>query len=1421
MIRIHRLLFPVCLLLLAAALPLLAQSLQTPLTTANLDTVAQWVDGVATPLAVNPTLSVYTQTTETGWNGIYFGANTAPGVRHLRIGLKAAVAVGTVLTQGGGKLSVLKSTATYPGDLGDDTQWIPAQRIVNGKVSTDEVADSALGTWVLPAGTSTRAFRFTRTVLPTETVFIGWLGGMYLMSERMVNIGPQAITVTKNNDNKSSLIVNDNTDTWGAWDNYIAATAQVISPTNPEPITLIWPKDVTLSGLSAVWCGFGAATVQKYIGPATTHPRLATEADWQTIKDFPGLENKYPAPLEVNMLDFGTPVTTRAIRILATAPTIPRHPHLTSSTNNGMRVWLGEMMAFQPLGTAEPATAIIPPVDLSAIHPPIPYKFHLNKDSYVTLVIDDKDGKRVRNLVSATLFPAGDNTAWWDGMDDLGRDTGAASHGLYSVPGTFVNPGAFRVNGLYRQAIDLRYEFPIYNSGNPAWQTADTTGSWMSNHTPPSCSLFVPANGSAGSKPLVYLGSYVSEGTHGLIWVDLNGKKVGGVNWVGGNWTGAQFLARDAGTTNAEAGNPIYIGSAFDGDLRLTSRKNNSDRAILPYTFATKDLAVLSGMAVRDGVIVASLPKLQQLLFVDVKTGAILGTTTMNDPRGLAFDAAGQLLILDGTRLLRVTMPTDFAQPFPTPVVLNSTDLLDPQNMALDSNGNIYVTDRSASHQVKAFTAAGVFIRAIGNPGVPKAGPYDKLHMNNPNGITIDSNNHIWVAETDYLPKRTSVWTLDGQFVNAFYGPSEYGGGGVIDPVDKTHIYYGGMDFKIDWTNGTNILESVIFRPQPGEVDRPDGYGCGGYPQTAYYLNGQRYFTNCFNNNPTNGTPIAMLWKDKNGIAVPVAAMGSANNWIILKGDTFKPKWPAGINLNGDYWQNQAMFVWSDTNDDGLVQPAEVVFQKKSTGGVTIMKDLSFVISRVDGSTMQYSPLAISNSGIPSYDLAAGKELAKDVQGPASSGGDEAMVHPNGWAVMTLGAKPYSQYSLSGVYKGKPTWSYPSMWPGLHASHEAPTPEMPGELIGTTRLLGGFITPKGGNAGPIWTINGNMGNSYMFTADGLFVATLLQDSRQGRSWAMPQGIRNLLMNDVTPGDEDFWPSVTQTSDGKVYMQNRSNLIRIDGLDTIRRFAARPLLVTVDDLTKAQAYVLEREAARQQYNGAPLIQVALRPTPVTVDGLLTDWAGADWASIDKRGVAANFNSNSIPYDVKGAVAINGDKLYAAFSTGDVNLLTNTGVMPNALFKTGGALDLMIGTNPAADSTRTNPVAGDIRVIITKVNNATTATIYRAVVPGTVTPVPFSSPWRTITIDQVVDISNQVQLAGAAGDYEISIPLTVLGLTAADGVNIKGDIGILRGDGMTTVQRVYWSNKATSITSDVPSEAMLTPLLWGTWRFANTP
>ena len=297
---------------------------------------------------------------------------------------------------------------------------------------------------------------------------------------------------------------------------------------------------MAIRGLGALWAGFATAEVQTFEGPADRPPREAAESDWRTVADWKNVENQYPRSLGVNWLDLGQTLRTRAIRLRITQATRESHPHLEGKTKQGKRIWLGELIALHPLGDAPLETALPQrPAPAAALHAPIPVRFTLDAPGYVTLVIESADGCRVRNLVSEMPFPAGANTVWWDATDDLARDVDAARHGLYHIPAQLVAPGAYRVRGLYHAGIDLRFEFSIYNAGSPAWSTEDHTGGWLTNHTPPSSALFVPGDKAPGGQPLVYLGSYISEGGAGLAWVDMDGHKRGGVGWIGGAWTGA------------------------------------------------------------------------------------------------------------------------------------------------------------------------------------------------------------------------------------------------------------------------------------------------------------------------------------------------------------------------------------------------------------------------------------------------------------------------------------------------------------------------------------------------------------------------------------------------------------------------------------------------------------------------------------------------------------------------------------------------------------------------------------------------------------------------------------------------------------------------------------------------------------------
>ncbi|MHA3772192.1 hypothetical protein ACXR0O_11715 [Verrucomicrobiota bacterium sgz303538] len=1435
----------------------------TPLASADLDPAAfvTWADGKESreKLPENgPRDVVWTKDSRVEWAGVTFGTVKNPGARHLRIGFKTPQPVGTVLVRAGGRLSVLKPNAPYPGDLTNEDHWLPADRISGQEISREEVGREEYATWVLPPRTTTRALRFTHVAQPADPRYDGWLGGALLFPERLTNVAPQAIAVASTHDEAAAKLNNSKDDNWKSWDNGKEGVAQPISPAKAEWVELVWSQPTTLGSLAMLTTGLSSGEVQAYSGPADRHPREALEGDWKLVKRFSDLPNGYPFALWPNVIAFEQPVTTRAVRVRVTGTTVEGHSHLKGNTKGGKRIWLGELQAFQPLGDKDLRTALVLPAhNESGDHPPIPIRFTLKEPGYVSLVVEDSTGKRVRNLVSETKFPAGENVAWWDGTDDLGRDQDAARHGLFHIPEQPVVPGNYRVRGLFHKGLELRYEFSVYNAGTPAWETEDKTGGWLTNHTPPQAALFIPGNRAPGGKQQVLLGSAVSEGGAGLAWVDMEGHKLGGRGWIGGNWTAAPYLARDDGK-NALSDIYAYVGAAWTssqdnkekrkGELRITGLTAKGDKPVLKYPFTAPVgktqpgddhwVGQLKGLAVHDGLIVASMERIDALLIADARKSEALGTIPMKSPRGVAFDAQGRLLLLAEDKLLRVTLPSDLtpylasdatrSQPLPAEVLV-AKDLQDPHGITLDAQGNIYISERGNSHQVKVFTPQGKLVRAIGHAGEPKAGAYDPEHMNNPHGLAIDERQQLWVTENDFQPKRVSVWSLDGKLLRAFYGPGRYGGGGTLDPRDKRRFYYDGVEFRLDWEKGTNTPVSVFHRLGSGNAAATSFSSAA--PETPIYLGERQYMTNCYNANPTGGPSTAAIWLVKDRVAAPVASMGHANDWPLLKGDEFKSLWPKDVDLRGDYWRNVAHYVWSDLNDDGRPQLGEITIMKGRSGGITVLQDLSFVAARLDNKAVRFRPQRFTPGGAPVYDFSKGEVLAEGAHDPASSGGDQVLVSPNGWTIMTTSPEPFAREGFAGLKDGQPMWQYPSVWPGLHASHEAPVPDQPGQVIGSTRLLGSFITPRQSDVGPIWAINGNMGPMYLFTADGLFVSQLFLDSRQGESWSMPKAERGMLLNTLTTHDENFWPSITQTSDGNVYLVDggRTSLVRVDGLEHLRRIPEVSIQVTEGDLAKAQAWRVQAEAGRQQARGTGTLTVSLRNTAPAVDGKVDDWANADWAVIDRRGVAANFNSDSKPYDVTGAVAIAGDRLYAAWRTQDAELLKNSGETPQAPFKTGGCLDLMLGTDSSADPKRSKPVAGDLRLLITKVNGKTLAVVYRGVVPGTKDPVPFSSPWRTMTIDRVEDVSASVQLASAvekdekgkvkSAIYEISIPLASLGLKPSDEQTIKGDIGILRGQNFRTLQRVYWNNKATAITADVPSEAELTPGLWGKWQFKN--
>jgi hypothetical protein len=258
------------------------------------------------------------------------------------------------------------------------------------------------------------------------------------------------------------------------------------------------------------------------------------------------------------------------------------------------------------------------------------------------------------------------------------------------------------------------------------------------------------------------------------------------------------------------------------------------------------------------------------------------------------------------------------------------------------------------------------------------------------------------------------------------------------------------------------------------------------------------------------------------------------------------------------------------------------------------------------------------------------------------------------------------------------------------------------------------------------------------------------------------------------------------------------------LESVKRLPDARITVTPAQLAGLPSQTLITARKSAQVKGTLTIrQLSTAPDIATTNG----WAEAQWVDIEAG--------------KKAALLTSGNKLYAAWLTGDASALTGGAGDFRLQFKHGGALDLMIGPYLGRNGRMRAPLAGDERLLVTEVSGKTRAVLYRMVAPGApaADAMTFDSPIGSVKFDQVIDVSDQVTLTkNGTGGYQIAVPLDLLGIRFHSGERHLGDIGLLQGDGSWTSRRIYWNNQDTSMVSDVPTEARLQPANWGIWELS---
>lgn len=126
------------------------------------------------------------------------------------------------------------------------------------------------------------------------------------------------------------------------------------------------------------------------------------------------------------------------------------------------------------------------------------------------------------------------------------------------------------------------------------------------------------------------------------------------------------------------------------------------------------------------------------------------------NPSGITIDDSGNLYIADtGNHKIRKITPAGMVTTIAGSGTIGNTDATStaasfnyPDGIAIDSNGNIYIAD-SGNHKIRKITSEGIVITFAGS-GV--SGSIDATgaasNFFTPSGITIDSNGKIYVADT-------------------------------------------------------------------------------------------------------------------------------------------------------------------------------------------------------------------------------------------------------------------------------------------------------------------------------------------------------------------------------------------------------------------------------------------------------------------------------------------------------------------------------------------------------------------------------------------------------------------------------------------------------------------------------------------------
>lgn len=1008
-----------------------------------------------------------------------------------------------------------------------------------------------------------------------------------------------------------------------------------------------------------------------------------------------------------------------------------------------------------------------------------------------TVVIDDVKGNRIRNLASAMETEAGNVSLEWDGLDDNEN---------------LIKPGKYQWKVIYHPGIKPKYLMRYADGYNEKWR------SFGSNH-----GHFMQV---ATDKNYIYLGSPITEGGWAMIAIDENGKWIKGFDQIHGTGYSAVAIAvddkyfyvahegttpgQDTKTKGTDANPEFEFGiniTKYDLETqRPVSFKKGSFVWLDKFKRLKKEkISGLRGMVKLDGLLYISSFYNNSVLVIDPETMEKTGEIRVDKPGSMALNGKN-FFIQSGDDIYLLNPKTKTKS-----LVIKN---IRTNGMTYDEKLQLLYVSNAETNQIDIFKD-NKKVKSLGVTGGAYQGKFIPGRMVNPCGIGIFKGK-LWVTENRRNPKRVLAWDLNsGKVAIQLFGNPAYGGSAAgFDYADSSKFVGLRGLWDINLHNKTADYASIFQK---------SGKHFGGYYEWAYRYGfhheaGRNFLVGAgFINTVSELMPDGSL-KDLTAEST-VGSFRYGCNWHPPESfEEALKKHVAKIDPEQkmkDHEQKSLGVFWRDKNGDGLCQEDEFEFSGKderisgSRWGhviygityrlpVTVGKKSGIIVMKPDG---------FDKNGVPNYPSLK-QAFAKTVYvgNPVNLGQYKNIMAESltdRFGNMFVNSTP-NMVGLSS--EGKMLWFFKNDWVGVHGSHKAPLPQ-PGQMQGCLFFLGrGKLDDKA----DVFMLNGNHGPHYALTSDGFYLDQMFRDCRMG-------GARD----DMLIGGECFGGFFNKSEkDGKYYLITGGSgyrIYEIEGLDKIQRVSGsvdvkQEQIIACDRKFKAK----QREKIKTE--AAVGVAMYLDKTP-KIDAGDRDWPKKNYISWD-AGV------------FKPQVRIGWDRenLYLYYKVQDDSPWVNNGKDWQSLFKTGDSIDFQIGTDRSADPRRKSPVPGDIRLLIAPYGDTNIAVLYRhrvKVKNAKNNPVKFTSPMWSETVEDVKRLDNaKIAVKKTDKDFtvEAAILLSELGLKPGT-QPFRADIGVIFGDNEGTINllRSYWSNKATALVNDVPSEIKLNPDLWGTVKF----